>query len=61
MVATLGKACVIPLVTKYFQFPGDAYYSTVLPSIYGDHFKVPRVGTQGVFTVQNKRFLQYQQ
>jgi len=36
MVATLGKACVIPLVTKYFQFPGDAYYSTVLPSIYGD-------------------------
>mmetsp|Transcript_55619 Transcript_55619/g.130204 ORF Transcript_55619/g.130204 Transcript_55619/m.130204 type:complete len:1444 (+) Transcript_55619:60-4391(+) len=35
MVATLGAAVLIPMVTPVFTFPGNNYYRVVLPSILG--------------------------
>eukprot|EP00971_Amphidinium_carterae_P336274 6472543-Amphidinium_carterae.1 len=35
MVATLGRAVVIPVVTPLFKFPGSNYFKVVLPSIMG--------------------------
>jgi len=34
IVGMLGKACVVPVVTPRFQFPGDSYFRNMLPSLF---------------------------
>jgi len=34
ILGMLGKACVVPVVTPRFQFPGDTYYRDALPSLF---------------------------